>query len=241
MRRKLLWIPVVVVTFIIGAVFVAIYRLETAERIDMTKVEVEDNGCSRSKTFPGRSRRISKITKDKGGFFPKEAFSDGLANGDEYSEWYVRFLRKMREKSLLDFADGDTEVYRFLWLRTFDHPVALTVIREGHSLSLISKELDGAGGYEPGNMLRTDNIWLTEDQWCTFRQKLERAGFWTMPGREPDDLGNDGAQWILEGVNDGRYHVVDRWSPRSGDYRAACLYLIELSGRSVDNAEERVY
>lgn len=241
MKRKLLWIPVVIVTFTIGAGVAAIYRHETAERIDTTKVEVEDNSCSRPKTFPGSSRRISELTKDKYGFFPEEAFSDGLSNGDGRSEWYVRFLRKMRENSLLDFAEADTEVYRFLWLRSFDHPIAVTIIRERHSLSLVSKELDGAGGYEPGKMLRTDNLWLTEEQWCTFRQKLERAGFWIMPARERDDIGNDGSQWILEGVSDGRYHAVDRWSPRNGDYRAACLYLLGLSGRNLDNIEGQVY
>jgi hypothetical protein len=41
--------------------------------------------------------------------------------------------------------------------------------------------------------------------------------------------GFDGAQWILEGVKDQKYHVVDRWTPRDGAFREACLYLLKLS------------
>ena len=58
---------------------------------------------------------------------------------------------------------------------------------------------------------------------------------------EDSRLGNDGAQWILEGMKDGRYHVVDRWSPDGGDYRAACLHLLKLSGLGVNPKGVDVY
>ncbi len=45
----------------------------------------------------------------------------------------------------------------------------------------------------------------------------------------------DGSQWVLEGVRDGRYHVVDRWSPESGLYRETCLILLRFSEIGVDN------
>jgi len=44
----------------------------------------------------------------------------------------------------------------------------------------------------------------------------------------------DGDEWVLEGVRDGRYHVVARVSPRNGTYREACLYLLSLSKIEVD-------
>jgi hypothetical protein len=39
----------------------------------------------------------------------------------------------------------------------------------------------------------------------------------------------DGAQWVLEGVRLGTYHVVDRWSSRGIPYRGAVLRLLELA------------
>ena len=40
------------------------------------------------------------------------------------------------------------------------------------------------------------------------------------------DRGVDGAQWIIEGVRNGTYHVVDRWSPREGQVRALGLFMV---------------
>lgn len=48
--------------------------------------------------------------------------------------------------------------------------------------------------------------------------------------------GDDGAQWIVEGVRSKRYHVIDRWSPKD-NYRLACLYLLKLSRIRVNDAD----
>jgi hypothetical protein len=37
----------------------------------------------------------------------------------------------------------------------------------------------------------------------------------------------DGARWILEDVRDGKYHLVDRWSPDTGTFREAALLLVQ--------------
>jgi len=33
-----------------------------------------------------------------------------------------------------------------------------------------------------------------------------------------ESLGLDGVQWIIEGVKNGNYHIVDHWAPRAGKY-----------------------
>jgi len=38
-------------------------------------------------------------------------------------------------------------------------------------------------------------------------------------------MGTDGAQWILEGKEHGKYHVVDRWS--GGEIENVCKQLIQ--------------
>jgi len=40
---------------------------------------------------------------------------------------------------------------------------------------------------------------------------------WKLPTRQSEGIGLDGAQWIIEAVKGGRYHVIDRWSPRADD------------------------
>jgi hypothetical protein len=51
---------------------------------------------------------------------------------------------------------------------------------------------------------------------------------WNMPIKDCN-MGRDGAQWLIEGVWKGRYHIVDRWTPEKGAFREAALYLIRLS------------
>ena len=93
---------------------------------------------------------------------------------------------------------------------------------------LTVRVLNGAGGYEPGEVTIRRTIELDSDKVSSFQEGIERARFWELPG--PDtNLGLDGAQWVLEGVREGRYHVMDRWSPESGSYRDLCLLLLRFS------------
>jgi hypothetical protein len=63
--------------------------------------------------------------------------------------------------------------------------------------------------------------------------RVEELKFWSLstnPPKNPNVFGVDGAQWILEGVRDEQYHVVDRWSPPSGEVRTLGLaMLIDLA------------
>ncbi len=99
------------------------------------------------------------------------------------------------------------------------------------------KQLDGAGGYEPGKLITNQTDPLTKDQWSAFTRRLDRACYWSLPSMSEEIEGNDGAQWILEGRRDGRYHVVDRWSPNGGVFRDACLYLLTLSKIEIPDSE----
>jgi hypothetical protein len=52
--------------------------------------------------------------------------------------------------------------------------------------------------------------------------------------------GHDGEEWIIEGVSNGKYHVVQRWSASSYDpekrrlteFLALCKFLIDKSALS---------
>jgi hypothetical protein len=156
--------------------------------------------------------------------------------------WYGDPLRAMGERPLC--PEPDVERYRFLWLRTFHHPVMIRAELRDRGAVVTGKELDGAGGYEPGRLIRDTTVELSAER----RAELERLltdGFWRAPTQPPPDSGRvgvDGAQWILEGAAD-HYHVVDRWSPdlypRDAAFRRLCLFLLEAAG--LKPADSRVY
>jgi hypothetical protein len=135
----------------------------------------------------------------------------------------------MREPSLWGLSkDASKQSYRFLWLRTFHHPVSarLEVAKDG-AAQLFVKVLNGQGGYEPGHTVLNRNIKVPKEAVDHFLELLQEADFWNTPTEQPEsnEIGADGAQWIIEGVTGGHYHVVDRWSPDDGPFRKAALFL----------------
>jgi hypothetical protein len=166
-------------------------------------------------------------------YFPEGIFDDSSDSGsfkDFKARWYSTYLRAMHEPSLLEESkDGSLTAYRFLWLRTFRHPIAVRLmVRVDGTGSLSGKVTSGAGGYEAGNMTWNESVDISEahvEQFIGFSQKAE---FWTSRTRGSVG-GADGAQWIMEGVHNGIYHVVDRWSPTKDDYATMCLFLLRLS------------
>jgi hypothetical protein len=144
----------------------------------------------------------------------------------------------MREPSLSEASkDNSLVAYRFLWLRTFHNPIAIRLnISVDGTGTLIGKMTNGKGGYGAGNLILNDSHELTKARVSEFLALLRRAGFWSAPA-EDDAGGLDGAQWVLEGTENGRYHIVDRWSPENNDFEHACLFLFEESGITVDANE----
>jgi hypothetical protein len=152
-------------------------------------------------------------------YFPKS--SPDMRGDDFKSRWYSRQLRALGEPSLSALTTNrKAESYRFLWLRTFHHPVAVRIDLQGDgSWILTTKVASGAGGYSPGTLTTNTSRLLTAQEAQNFRSKVENEGFWNAPNPVNDQAGTDGSQWIIEGVKAGRYHVIDRWMPKNGPAR----------------------
>ena len=165
-------------------------------------------------------------------YFPPRVFC--RAGEAEPCNWYAPHLRAMGEPSLWELSKSQSvESYRFLWLRTFHHPVSARLdLRSDGSAELVVKVLSGQGGYKPGHLTQNRTLKISKDSVDYFLELLNKAQFWTAPTeQEADGVGCDGAQWIMEGVKTSQYHVVDRWSPKEGPYRKAALFLaINLGG-----------
>jgi hypothetical protein len=243
MKKNVLRFAIFSAAFFLGVTIVALLYFRVIPQIPAPPLlpppEILD--CVRSKSFPGLSQKISEIERGSSGYFPKSIFSKNRNDVDRLmNDWYGKHLKAMGERSLLDDSGNDTEIYRFLWLRTFHHPVFVRVERNKNKAGLFTKELDGAGGYAPGKVLREYEHRLTKQEFCEFLNLLEKADYWSLPSTE-DDGGVDGAQWILEGVKNDRYHVVDRFSPEKGEYQEACIYLLKLSNIDVDKLKDDLY
>lgn len=243
MPKRFFWISVGLVTFMLGTL--AAYVFWSNRALPIVELDpvpaVAATTCADSPSFPGRSAESSRLKKNESGYFPKGEFGGKSENLDPFlDQWYGKHLKAMGERSLLDITDPKAEAYRFLWLRSFHHPIYVRVENTQKGIFLSTKELGGAGGYEPGKIIRGQDLQLNQGQWCEFVRLLENTKYWNMPTDERE-MGNDGAEWILEGVKNARYHVVDRWSPRDGEYREACVFLLRASGIDVEKLGDDLY
>lgn len=50
-----------------------------------------------------------------------------------------------------------------------------------------------------------------------FLSCVEAVHFWTLPSRRDALPGPDGADWVIEASDNGRYQLIDAWSPPTGD------------------------
>ena len=149
---------------------------------------------------------------------------DSFANS-----WYSKMLYSLQEPVLKNY-NGNKEIYRFTWLRTFNHPVSIRLEKQGDIVNLFSKVCDGAGGYEPGKIIFNTTINLTEKEVDIANITLDNAKFWTLQTESKEDNGKDGSQWIIEVFKNSKYHMVVRWTLKKGTaFRAIGEYLISIS------------
>jgi hypothetical protein len=165
-------------------------------------------------------------------YFPPGVFDENGRTGQFTIDWYSKNLRALGEPSLWELSQRDrtAEVYRFLWLRTFDRPVSVRIVMypKAHIYGrarLFARMASGKAGYDPGNVNRRRHTNLMDGTARRLLERIESVGFWTQPlhGPEPKLITLDGAEWIVEGIKGGEYHIIDRYAPRPADGDAAYI------------------
>lgn len=162
------------------------------------------------------------------GYFPSGSFDD--SNTDVFmADWYSHELRVLDEPPLSTLSSGASpgsssgsavESYRFLWLRTFDPPVAIRLdVKTDGTGTVTAKVADGQAGFPDTSkkVVEKRSRALTREQTGAFLAQIHRTNFWGIatnidPG-DAMDVQTDGSEWVLEGVKGDQYHVVARWSP----------------------------
>lgn len=161
------------------------------------------------------------------GYFARDAFDRGGASGASRVAWYSKLLRAMGEPSL--HCETVRPAYRFLWLRTFHHPIAVRIEARADGMHLSAVELSGASGYDPGAVARRVDRVLTATEARAFDATLTRTKVWSVDPSEGEQ-GLDGAQWVIEAHDGKRQAVHDRWSPERGRMRELGLAFLQLTG-----------
>jgi hypothetical protein len=143
------------------------------------------------------------------------------------SRWYSNKLYDMKESIV--YNQSGKNIFRFIWLRSFHKPVVIRLEEADNKIQLTWKMASGAGGYETGELIVDKSKIISKSEFDKFTSLLATAKYWEMSPQQ-DSNGSDGAQWIIEGLQNGKYHFVDRWSSNTEtDFQKCALYLLRLT------------
>lgn len=174
-------------------------------------------------------------------YFPVRGQSGGLEGVSPFAAgWYSQSLKRMKEPKLPEFARHSKRTsYRLLILPTWGNPISIRIEEGTNTYSLFSRRLDGDGGYHPGRLIEKADHTLSQTESAELLRLLGNLDFFNLP--EDDGVHFcDGEMWILEGVLNGKYHVIERSSPSPSDkernleaFFAFCSFLVDNSRLSV--------
>ena len=159
-------------------------------------------------------------------FFPTGVFGSDRPLMARWCSWN---LRSMGERPLPESIDQEhTKAYRVLVLAPYSSPVAVR----------LSVKLDGTGTLvakvgktetNPEVLVVDNTLAASRAQAGTFLDLLTQSDFWSAPTIEPWARGHvimGGTDWLLEGAEEGRYHVAVRTAPRPFSYKDAAVFLV---------------
>jgi hypothetical protein len=150
--------------------------------------------------------------------FPQTYFPVG-ALPDAAAVRYARFLTAMHEPSLYDLSrqKPDSEAYRLLWLRSDRRPASIRfALKPGGTGWFYRRMTGGTGATLPNGLREFGMSWSWKSRTASFLRTIDDVGFWTLGGGS-DTFDSCRSHWILEGVQQGQYRVIDRCSPPESD------------------------
>ena len=162
------------------------------------------------------------------------------------SEAYLFTLSQFNEPHIYPLSNPKVEIYRIFVSPTFSHALSIRIVKQDKEYFLIAKYLSGQVGYDWGKLKGEKKRRIKEKEWQKLLDLLKEASFWQLPSNEkepePNEKGEeticlDNTNWYLEGVKDGKYHVVDRYCPESQGFKAIGLYMVKISKLGVKESD----
>ncbi len=164
-------------------------------------------------------------------YFPPHTFISRAA--DFQVRWYSAEMYSLGESPLWPPSDGHEPTYRLTYISAIAGPTVVTLTQPPDGRGRLAiKSLDA----DRATTKVDETTSASRDQLDRFLTLIDQAHFWTTPTELPR-TGLDGAEWIMEGVNDGQYRTVVRWCPeidrQSADeipFAEAGRLLFEIAG-----------
>jgi hypothetical protein len=165
-------------------------------------------------------------------YFPPRTFTSRSAAFENFR--FSRDLYALGQQPLWPPSAAVSQTYRFTRLGAFTGPetATLTVLPDGSatiSMKALTVSRDDVEIDDPGP--------VGADQVTQFLSAIHQVDYWHMATETRGSSAEDGAEWILEGVQNGEYHVVVRWCPGSGSddaqgkaFANAAKLLLEFAG-----------
>lgn len=144
------------------------------------------------------------------GYFPikKKAGDEGIDGFD--ARWFGTALQSMSEPKLPSLTkDPNVVVYRILILPNYGNPMALRVTKHEIIYRVSARRLDGRGGYDAGKLVESKEVELSANDSKTLEVLIRNLNFFQMT-TDDDVMMLDGDEWVLEGVSQGKYHLIER-------------------------------
>jgi len=165
-------------------------------------------------------------------YFPTGALGSDQETDAFRSRWYSQHLKALGEPVL--YKAGPPGSFRFTWLRSFHHPIAIRVSPMGGGFyQLTATELGGAGGYAPGPVVSRRQRMLSPQESAQALEFFRDPDLWHS---EVVRNGLDGAEWVVEST-EGGYRVALQWSPTKGAIRAVGVELLRLADLRIPPSE----
>lgn len=211
-----------------------------------TKQLVSSNFYAKSKVLLKNTQTEKNETYKEQNYFPPQTFSSDPEVEKAVVNWYSKYLTAMNEPSLFCTKEKD-EVYRISLFPAFGLPTTFrTKLSDGKEFlifkqvnvkTIIKKDRDPIN--IPGKLKINKTINFTETQWKEFMSYIKKMSFWTLSTRS-DVIGEDGVIILIEGTNEGKYHVIKRWLPGAEKpIQDFYFYLSKMSG--LKSKTERKY
>jgi hypothetical protein len=172
----------------------------------------------------------------------QQYFPVGVFGQDEYKvRWYTSLLAAMKEPSLFETSrKAEITEYRLLMdLNDRALSFRLELLVDGTGELSVARVILHSG--KPESVLLNDRVPVSAERAREFLTLLQKADFLNAATEEKDDKLSalDGTHWVLEGVENRKYHVVDRLSSKGTDLVRSCIFLMALTPRSLDEPDEK--
>ena len=153
-------------------------------------------------------------------------------------KWYSKQLFALKEPVLSAQRDKNKIAYRLTILRTFANPYTIRVENDSDKITLYWKECDGSGGYEPGNLIKDKKINLTVGDWGEIEKYIDEINFWNLAIEDKSyDSPPDGTAGLIEGLKNGKYHIITYWNPDKVDVSKLFQFLVDKT--DIDYKKQR--